>query len=169
MSEQHEVTTFWRCAILDDESNERCQPEKSIAQVQRHKGFLQRFASVMALFTMLAIAGVAYGTLLQENFPYNGSELVFTVVAVLGLASLICLAAFAGLLVGYPKKLKGLLDASQLVKRRQDSHLGKPDVTTLPGSYRGSDDHESFQGAAEVSGYHGSLDSPSWLSNRLCG
>jgi hypothetical protein len=139
MSEQHEVTTFWRRVVLDDESNERCQPEKSIAQVQRHKGFRQRFASVMALFTALAIVGVGW------------------------------MVVFAGLLVGYPKKLKGLLDARQLVKRRQDSRLGTPDVTTLPGSYRGSDDVGGSPGAAEVSGYHGSLDSPSWPFNRLCG
>ena len=128
-----------RHVILYDDSDERRKPEKSIAQVQPHKRFVQRFASVMALFTVLAIVGVGG------------------------------MVAFAGLLMGYPKKLKRLQDARQLVTRRQESHLGKPDITTLPGSYRGSDDRESFQGAAEVSGYHGSLDSPSWLSNRLCG
>ena len=88
------------------------------------------------------------------------------------LAFLACLGgmvAFAGLLMGYRKKLKRLQDGRQLVTRRQESHLAKPDTTTLPGNYRGSDDLESSQGAAEVSGYHGSSDAPSWLSNRLCG
>ena len=85
------------------------------------------------------------------------------------LVPLVFFGAFAGLLMGYPKKLKRLQNARQLVTRRQESHLGKPDITTLPGNYRGSDDHESFQGAAEASSYHGSLDAPSWRSNRLCG
>ena len=139
MSEHQKVTTFLRHVILYDDSDERRKPEKSNAQVQPHKRFVQRLASVMALFTVLAIVGVGG------------------------------MVAFAGLLMGYPKKLRRLLDARQLVSRRQELHLGKPDITTLPGNYRGSDDHESFQGAAEVSSYHGSLDAPSWRSNRLCG
>ena len=92
---------------------------------------------------------------------------LLTVLAIVGVGWMV---VFAGLLMGYPtKKLKRLRDARQLVTRRQESHLGKPDITTLPGNYRESDNHESFQGAAEVSGYHESLDAPSWLSSRLCG
>jgi hypothetical protein len=85
------------------------------------------------------------------------------------LVPLLFFGAFAGLLMGYHKKSKRLQDARQSVTRRQESQLGKPDITTLPDNYRGSDDHETLQGAAEVSGDHGSLDAPSWLSNRLCG
>jgi hypothetical protein len=88
------------------------------------------------------------------------------VLAIVGVGAVV---AFAGLLMGYPKKLKRLQDARQLVSRRQESHLGEPDITALPGNYRGSNKQESFQGAAEVRGYHGSLDAPSRLSNRLCG
>jgi hypothetical protein len=139
MSEHQAVTAFLRHVILHDNSDQRCKPEKSIAQVQPHKRFVQRFASVMALLIVLAIVGVGG------------------------------MVAFAGLLLGYPKKLKRLQDARQLVSRRQESHLGKPDITTLPGNDRGSDERESLQGAAELSGHHGSLDSPSWLSDRLCG
>ena len=139
MSQHQNVTTFLRHVILSDDSDERGKPEKNIAQVQLHKRFVQCFASVMALLIALAIVGVGG------------------------------MVAFAGLLMGYPKKLKRLQDARQLVTRPQESHLGKPDNTTLPGDYRGSDDRESFQGTAQVSDYHGSFDSPSWLSNRLCG
>ncbi len=139
MSEHQAVTTSVRHGIVFDDRDERCKPEKSIAQVQLHKRFVQRFASVMALLIVLAIVGVGG------------------------------MVAFAGLLMGYPKKLKRLQDTHQLVTRRQELHLGKPDITTLPGNYRGFDDHESSQGAAEVSGYHESLDAPSWLSNRMCG
>ncbi len=120
-------------------SDERCKVEQSITQVQPHNRFGQCFASVIALFTVLAIASVG--------------EMV----------------AFAGLLLGYSKKLKRFQNTHQLVARRQESPLDKEDITTMPVSYRGSDDHKSFQRAAEVSDDHGSLDSPSWLSNRLCG
>ena len=139
MNEHQAVTTFSRCVILYDDSDKRCKPEKSTSEDQPHKRFVQQFASVMALFTVLAIVCVGG------------------------------LVVFAGLLMGYPKKVKRLQDARQLFKGRQDSHLGKPAIITLPGSGRGSDDGQAFHGAAEVSGHRGSLDSPSWRSNRLCG
>jgi hypothetical protein len=139
MNEHQKVTTFLRHVFLYDGSDERCKPQKPMAQIQPHKRFVQRFASVMALFIVLALVGVGG------------------------------MVAFAGLLMGYPGKVKRLLDARRLVRRRQESHRGKPDITTLPGSYRRPDDHGSVQGAAEVSGQPGSLGSPSWLSNRLCG
>ena len=139
MSEHQVVTTFSRRVILYYDSYERGKPENRIAQVEPQKRFASRLASVIALFTVLAIAGVGW------------------------------MVVFAGLLMGYHKKLKRLPDARQLVTRRQESALGKPDITTFPGSYRGSDTRKSFQGAAKVSGDRGSLDSPSWRFNRLCG
>jgi hypothetical protein len=139
MSEPQAVTRSFRRGILNDDSIERCKPEESIGQVQRHERLVQRFASVITLFIVLVMVGVGG------------------------------MVAFAGLLMAYPKKLKRLRNARQVVKRRQDSHLGKPQIIALPGSARGSNDGEAFQGAAEVSGYSGSLDSPSWLCNRLCG
>ena len=113
--------------------------EKSIARAQPDERFVQRFASVIAL--LLALATVGAGAMVT----------------------------FAGRLMGYPKKLKRLRDDHRLVTRGQESLLVKPDITTLPDSYRRSDDRASFQDAAEGSDYRGSLDSPSWLSNRLCG
>ncbi len=137
---EHQIrTAFSRHIILYDDSDECRGLKKSIAQVRPGERFVERFASVMALFLALAIVGVG------------------------------AMVAFAGLLMGHRKRLKRLRDAHQLVTSRQESHLGKPDTTTLPGSYRGSDDRESFKGATEGSCYHGGLDSRSWLSNRLCG
>jgi hypothetical protein len=95
-----------------------------------------------------------------------------TLLYLLFLACLIPLlffGAFAGLLLSYPKKLKRSQDARPLVARRPESPLCQADITTGPVSYRRSEDHESLQGAAEVSGDHGSLNCPSWLSKRLCG
>ena len=157
MSEHETETAFLRHIILYDDSAERLKLEKSIAQVRRDTHCVQRVASVTALFPLLAIAGLAYGALLQENFPYNGSELFLRVLCVLGLASLICLVSFAGLLTFYLKKLRRLRkEARQLVIRHLESRLGKPQVPTLPRSHRALDDREAFQGAMEVSGDAGS-------------
>ena len=139
MSEHQKTTTFLRHVILYDDNDERCKPEKSTAQVQPPKRFVQCFATVMALFTVLVMVGVGW------------------------------MVVFAGLLRGYPKELKRLRDARLLVTGRQESHIGKPEIAALPGICRRSDDRDSLKGAAEVSGYHGGLDSPSWFSNRLCG
>jgi len=113
--------------------------KKTIAPVQPGWRFAQRFESVIVEYLVVVILCVGV------------------------------MVAFSCRLMGHSKKLKRLPDAYQLVTRRQQSHRGTPDITTLPGSYRGSADRESFQGAAESSGQHGGLDSPSWVSNRLCG
>jgi hypothetical protein len=139
MSEHQIETAFSRRIILTDNNDECRRRTKSVAQVHPGGRFVERCASVMALFLALALVGVG------------------------------AMVAFAGLLMGYRKKLKQLREAHQLGTRRQEPRLGKPDMTTLPGSYRGSDDRESCKGAAAGSGYHGGLDSPSWLSNKLCG
>jgi hypothetical protein len=136
MNEHQKATTFLRHVIFHDEGDEQRKLKKSIAQVEPRERFVQRFASVIALFFVLAIVGVG------------------------------AMVAFAGLLMGYRKTPKRLRDAHQLASGRQESHLDEPDITTLPGSNRGSDGCESTQGVAEGSGYD---DSPSWFSNRLCG
>ncbi len=150
MSEHETETAFLRHMILYDDSDERRKLEKGIAQVRRDTRCVQRVASVTALFPLLALAGIAYGALLQENFPYNGSELVLRVLCVVGLASLICLVGFAGLLTFYFKKLNRLRkEARQLVIRHLESRLGKPQIPTLPISHRVSEDREAFQGEME--------------------
>ena len=154
MSEHQIETAFLRHIILYDNSDECRKMEKSIAQVQQDVRSVQRVASVTALFPLLAIASFAYGVLLQENFPYNMSELVlvFRILCELGLAALICLVGLAGLLTVYRKKLNRLRkECLQLVTRLLESHLGKPRIPTLPSSHRVNDDREAFQGATEVS------------------
>lgn len=110
-----------------------------VGQVQAGERFVEHLASVMALFLMLAILGVG---------------------AIVGLVSLF---------MRYRQELKRLRDAHQSVTRPQESHLGQPGATALPGSHRESDEREAFQGAVQGGGYHGGRDSPSWLSGRLCG
>jgi len=170
MNAHQRETSFLTQIIRYDDSDERLKLEKSIAQVRHDERCVQRVALVTALFPLLAIAGIAYGDILQENFLFIGSELVIKVLCELVLASLICLAAFAGLLAVYRKKLNRLREeCCQLVTRLIESHLGKPQIPKLPVSHPRSDAAEAVEGAPEVRGYHGSLDSPSWRSNRVCG
>jgi hypothetical protein len=127
MSTHQTEAAFLRHIIRYDGSEERRKLETSIAEVQRDQRCVQRVASVTALFPLLAIAGVAYEGILQENFPYNGSGLVFRLLCEIGLASLICLVGFAGLLTIYHLKLNRLRKGCrQLVTRVLESHLGKP-------------------------------------------
>jgi hypothetical protein len=150
MSEHQKETTFLRHVILYADCDEHRRLEENIAQVQRDERCVQRVASVTALFPVLAIASIAYGGILQENFPYNGSGLVFKILCELGLASLICLVAFAGLLMVYRRRLNRLREeCRQLVTRLLESHLGTPHIQTLPGSHRGADNREAFQGTAQ--------------------
>jgi hypothetical protein len=158
MNEHQRETLFLRHLISYDESDDRRKLEESLAQAQRDERCVQRFASVTALFPLGAIAGVGYGLMLQKNFPYDGPHPGLRVLCEIGFASLICLVAFAGLLMGYRKKVNRLREeCRRLVARRLDSHLSKPDIATLPKS------------STVVRPSNGSLDSPSWLSNRLCG
>ena len=60
MSKHQVVTTFSRRVILYDDSEGRSKPEHRIAPVEPQKHFEQWFASVIALFTVLAIAGVGW-------------------------------------------------------------------------------------------------------------
>lgn len=154
MSEHQRETAFLRHIIRHGDSDECRTLEKSIAQIQCDQRCVQRAASVTALFLFLALVGVGYGEILAENFPYNGSESVFRLLCGLGLASLICLVAFAGLLIVYRLKLNQLREEGrQLVKRLVEPHLVKPRIATFSESDRVAADDEAFQGAADVSGY----------------
>jgi hypothetical protein len=139
MSENQKVTTILRHVILYGDSDERRKLKKTVSPVQPGGRFVQYFSSVMVEFLVVVIVCVG------------------------------AMVAFAGLLMAHRKNLKRLPEAHLLATRSQESHLTTPDIIALPGSYRGPGDRESFQGAAESSGQHGGLDSPSWHSNRLCG
>jgi hypothetical protein len=163
-------TSFVTHSIDYDDGDERLTLEERIAQVQRHERCVKRFASLIAPFPLLAMIGFGYETMLQTSYPWDGSDPAIRVLCEIGLASVVCLVVFAGLLMGYRKKLNRLRDqcrssASQL----PELHPVDPDTGTLPGSHPGSDAPGAFEAAAEVNGYDGLLDSPSWRSNRLCG
>ena len=122
--------------IGDEDSDERLNLQNRIAQARRHRRWVQRFASVIALFPLLALAGVGYETMWQTSFPYDGSHPGIRVLCGIGLASLVCLAAFAGLLMGYHKKLKRLRwGCPHLATRLLQPYWDKLDIPTVPGSH----------------------------------
>jgi hypothetical protein len=163
-------TLFSRHLIRYYDSDGRGTLEESITQLQRDERCVQRFASVMALVPLLAIAAVGYGTMLQETFPYDEPHPVIRILWEMGLASLICLVALTGLLMGYHRKLKRAGEKRlRLTTRLLEPQWDKPEIAMLPGSDRGADDREASEGAAAFSDYQGSLQSPSWRSSRLCG
>jgi hypothetical protein len=154
MSEHQSETAFLRYLILYGKSDEYRKLEKSIAQVQQDVRCVKRFAGVMLVFPLLAIAGVVCGVILYQNFPFNGAVLVFMVLCGLGLASLICLVSFMVLLTVYYGKLNRLRkECRQLVIRLLESHWGNPHIATSLRRHRAFEDREAFQGATEVSGY----------------
>jgi hypothetical protein len=123
----HQIEMAFLSSVIPyDDSDEPLKLQKSISQLQRDERCVRRLAWAMALFLMLGSAGVAYGGILQENFPYNLPEYVIHVFCVFVLASLICRVAFAGLLAAYRRKLNRLREeCRRLVARVLESHLGR--------------------------------------------
>jgi hypothetical protein len=135
MNEYQSETSFLRHLIRYDDSEERLKLEQSMAQVQQDERCVQRVASVTALVSVLAMACIASGDVLQGSIPFIGSERVIRVLCEVVLASLICLVTFVGLLADYRHRLNRLREEGrQLVTRLVESHLGKPHVPTWSGN-----------------------------------
>src|SRR5581483_6090963 len=152
MSEHQRETAFLRHIISRGESAECRKLEKRIAQVQANQRCVQRVASVMSLFPFLALAGIGYGGILVESFPNGGSELVFRLLCVLGLASMICLVGFAGLLAVYRLELNELREeCRRVVKRLVEPHLVKSPIARPPSNHPASEEGDDFQNPGQVS------------------
>ena len=161
MTEHQKQTAFLQHIIHYDVSDERQILEAKIARVQRDARCVQKVASVMVLVSAVAIAVLAYGAILLENFPYNQAQFVIKVICALGLASLICLVVFVGLLTVYHKRLNQLREECRhLIKRLLESHLGAPRIARAQDSHQESDGCEAGAGAVEG---NGSPDSPGSL------
>ena len=159
MSEHKKETSFLRHILVFDDTDERRKLEEEMAQIRRDERCVQRAASLMALFTALGAVGLAYGVVLQENFPYGTSRFVIKLICELGLASLISLVVFVGLSMAYRKKLNRLREEClRLVTKLPKSHLGTPHITLLRGSHLGAGDRQVDQGAVKVNGSRDHLD-----------
>jgi len=129
MNEHQRHTEFLREIIRYDDTEERHKLEGRIAEVKRDDRCVKRAARFMALFVALSVAGVGYGAVLQDNFPYGKFGFLVRFTCELGLAAVICLAVFMTLLAVYRVRLNRLRDeCRRVVNRILESQLGKPHV-----------------------------------------
>ena len=132
VSDHERDMAFLRHCIRYDDSAKRHQLEERIAQVQRNDRCVRRAVWLMTLLTALSGAGLAYSAVLQENFPYGKSSFVIRVLCEVGLASLISLVAFVGLLMAYRMELNRLREqCRRLATTLLESRLGKPAARPL--------------------------------------
>src|ERR1017187_8658547 len=130
MSEHQKHTEFLRHCLRYGESTEHQKMEKRISQVQRDARCVRRAVWLMAMVTALVVAGLGYGTVLVDNFPYNAPQFIVNLIFALGLGSLISLLAFVGLGMVYRWKLdQRREECRQRVARLLESRLGKPVAT----------------------------------------
>ena len=146
MTEHQKQTAFLR-RIIHFEGTDQClRMEESIARVQRDERCVQRAAWLMALLTLLAVAGLWYGAVLLGNFPYNQAQVVIKALCVVGLSSLVCLLAFLGLLMIYRSRLNRLrAECRQMVTKLLESRPNMPHIT-------GAADQEAARSSAESIG-----------------
>ena len=127
MSEHEEDLAFLRHCIRYDDRAERHRLEERVAKAQREERCLRRMIWLMCLLTALSVAGLAYGAVLTENFPYGEYRVVINIISTIGLASLISLVGFVGLLVPYRKELSRLRqECRRLSAELLEARLGKP-------------------------------------------
>jgi hypothetical protein len=134
MNEHQRHTEFLRDMIRYGDTDERHKLEGRIAEVQRDARCVKRAAWLMGLFAALGAAGLGYGAALQENFPYGEFGFVARVLCEIGVAAMICLAVFVGLLAVYRTRLNRLREeCRQLINKILESQLGKPHVAKSRG------------------------------------
>jgi hypothetical protein len=132
MSSEHERETAFlrRCIRYETDAKGR-QLDERICQIQRDERCLRRATWLMALVAALAAAGLGYGAVFSDNFPFRmsqfESQLLIKGIGTLVVGSLICLVAFAGIGLVYRRELNQRReDCRRLVTKLLESHLGEP-------------------------------------------
>jgi hypothetical protein len=153
MSEHRKDIEFLRRLIVYADTEEHRELDRKIAQVQRDEHCVQRAAQMAVLFALAAMAGLAYVTILGNDFPYSQSQLFVTILYGVGLASLICLVGFAGILTIYRLRLNRLREeCRQLVKRLVEPHLEKSRVMAPQHDRSDPADPETASGPMTATG-----------------
>jgi hypothetical protein len=115
--------------LRHDETGERRALEQEITQAQCDLRCLRCASLLMIVLISVAVVGLAYAAVLLEDFPIRMGQFIDHIIVkgffVLGLASVASLLAFAGLSVGYRRKLEhrqvaGLQFAAKLMASRLD-------------------------------------------------
>jgi hypothetical protein len=130
MTEHQRETAFLKYVIAFDDTAERRELEGRIAHVQRDARCVRRAASLLALVSALFAAALVYAVILQEDYPYNGSQFIIKLLCELGVASLISLVVLMGVSLTYRGKLNRLREeCRRLVTRLLEVRLSKPHLT----------------------------------------
>ena len=95
----------------------------------------------MALVAGLATAGLGYGALLVDDFPSRlsvfTSLFVIKILCALGIGSLICLVAFAGVGLRYRRELNRRREECRgLVTKLLEFHLGESSPAVRNGNVK---------------------------------
>ena len=126
MSEHQKHTEFLKHCLLYDESHERHLVAEKLTRIQRDLRCVRRAMWLTALLTTLAVAGLGYGEIFVDNFPYNTPPLILNLIYAVGLGSLISLMAFEGLGLVYCQKLdQQREECRQRVAKLLSARLGK--------------------------------------------
>ena len=132
MSDHQRETAFLRQCIHYEDTVERHNLDARLTQAQRDERCVRCAVWLMALLTVLAIAGFCYAALFLADFPQNKSDLALTVFGALGLASLGALVAFTGFWGVHRKELdQRREECRRLAARLLESRLGHPITTSL--------------------------------------
>lgn len=127
MSEHQKETAFLQRCLGCADSVEHQALDQRITQLQRDERCVRRAVWLMAVMMVLAVAGLGYAAIMIEDFPQDTSHPMIKIAGTLGLTSIICLVAFAGLRVVYHFRLNQRREEGrQLVTRLLESHLSRP-------------------------------------------
>jgi hypothetical protein len=133
-SKPHRETEFLRHCLRYDENAKHQALDKKITHMQRDERCVGRAVWLMAGLTALTVAGLGYGVVLVDNFPYNTPQYIINIICALGLASMFCLVVFVGIRMVYRMKLdQRREECRQLVTRLLKSRLGQPVAVNPPG------------------------------------
>ena len=140
MNEHQKHTEFLRQCILYDESPRRQELAEGIREIHRQMHCVRRALWLMAILTALVVAGLGYGVILVDRFPYNMSQFIINLVCSFLLGSLISILGFIGLEMVYRNKLNQQREeCRQLVTKLMESRLGKPVSAPLQDNRVGED------------------------------
>ncbi len=96
MSKRKRQTEFLRALVLHGNTEGRAQLQERIIRAERDEQCAWRALWLVTMLAVFSSCGLCYSAVLIPQFFYNPSHLAVKIFFGLGLASLICAAAFLG-------------------------------------------------------------------------
>lgn len=118
MSEHHKHTEFLKHCLRYDDSPERHAMMEQLTRLQRELRIVKRASWLMGILVAIAIASLAFLTILVQNSPYNVQRFIINIVLALFTGFSICLLAFIALGIVLCLKLHRQRDACRQLLMR---------------------------------------------------